>query len=74
MFKKCFQDNIYRGIIDKSLGGAARGIAHIGALKAMEKFDIKPSVILATSAGAIIVAMYTRGLSISEMEDIAEAI
>jgi NTE family protein len=34
-------------------GGGARGIAHLGILKALEEFGIVPSHISGTSAGAI---------------------
>jgi len=48
-------------------GGGARGIAHLGVLKALEEFGIKPSVISGTSAGAIAGAFYARGFSIDEI-------
>ncbi len=44
-------------------GGGARGIAHLGVLKALEERDIKISVISGTSAGAIIGALYSHGYS-----------
>ena len=39
-------------------GGAARGFAHIGVIKALEAQDIVPDVIVGTSAGAVVGAMY----------------
>ena len=42
-------------------GGGARGIAHIGAIKALEEHGIYPSHIAGTSAGAIIGALYAGG-------------
>jgi NTE family protein len=39
-------------------GGGARGIAHLGVLKALEEFGIKPSIISGTSAGAIAGVFY----------------
>ena len=44
-------------------GGGAKGIAHIGVLKAMEEFNLKPQIISGVSAGAIIGAMYADGIS-----------
>jgi NTE family protein len=44
-------------------GGGARGIAHLGVLKALEEFEIKPAVISGCSAGGIIAAMYAAGNS-----------
>ena len=48
-------------------GGGAKGIAHIGVLKAMEEFNLKPQIISGVSAGAIIGAMYADGLSPDEI-------
>lgn len=44
-------------------GGGARGVAHIGVLKALEEHGIRPSVISGTSAGAIVGALYAAGHS-----------
>lgn len=55
-------------------GGAALGLAHVGALKALEKFGVKPDFLSGTSAGSIVGAMYARGLSIAEIEDIVLSI
>lgn len=48
-------------------GGGARGIAHLGIMKALEEFGIKISVISGTSAGAIAGAFYAKGFSIEEI-------
>ena len=42
-------------------GGGARGIAHLGVLKALEKFGIRPDVISGVSAGAIVGGFYAAG-------------
>lgn len=42
-------------------GGGARGFAHIGALRALEEYGIRPNVIAGTSAGSIIAALYADG-------------
>jgi len=44
-------------------GGGARGIAHIGVLKALEEMGVKISVISGTSAGSIAASLYAAGLS-----------
>ncbi|TVZ27553.1 NTE family protein [Gillisia sp. Hel_I_86] len=44
-------------------GGGARGVAHIGALKAFEEYHIEITHISGTSAGAIVGAMYAAGNS-----------
>ncbi|MFT4646017.1 MAG: NTE family protein [Planctomycetota bacterium] len=48
-------------------GGGARGIAQIGAIKALEEFNIFPTHISGTSAGAAIGALYASGASCAEM-------
>jgi len=55
-------------------GGGALGLAHVGALKALEEANVKPAFLSGTSAGSIIGAFYARGLSISEIEDIVLSI
>ncbi len=50
-------------------GGGARGIAHIGVLKALEEAGIVPDIVAGTSAGAIIGALFAAGKSIEEMLD-----
>lgn len=51
--------------------GSARGIAHIGVLKALERAGIRPDVVTGTSMGAVIGAMYAAGKDIAEIERIA---
>ncbi|MEZ7498088.1 patatin-like phospholipase family protein [Flavobacterium sp. Arc3] len=48
-------------------GGGARGIAHLGILKALEEFGVVPTHISGTSAGAIAGAFYAAGYSIPEI-------
>jgi len=55
-------------------GGGARGIGHIGALKAFEELGITPDFIAGTSAGSIVGALYAFGLSAKEIEDIASTL
>lgn len=45
-------------------GGGVRGVAHLGALKAMGEFGIEPTVISGTSAGSLVGAMYSAGHSL----------
>ncbi|MEG0135253.1 MAG: patatin-like phospholipase family protein, partial [Cetobacterium sp.] len=42
-------------------GGGAKGFAHIGVLKALEKNNIKVDYITGTSMGALIGALYSVG-------------
>lgn len=48
-------------------GGGIRGVAHIGALKALEERNIEITQISGSSAGAIIGAMYAGGMSWQEI-------
>lgn len=42
-------------------GGAARGLAHLGVLKVLEREDIYPDMIVGTSAGALMALPYAFG-------------
>lgn len=53
-------------------GGAARGIAHLGILQAMEEAGIRPSVISGVSAGAIVGAFYCSGYPPKKILEIAK--
>jgi NTE family protein len=53
-------------------GGGALGIAHIGALKALQESKIKISYISGTSAGAVVAACWAFGISTDEMIEISK--
>ena len=55
-------------------GGFARGLAHIGILKALEEARVPVNFVAGTSVGAIIGACYCTGLSAAELEEIARAL
>ena len=48
-------------------GGGARGFAHIGVLRALEEYGIKPDIIAGVSAGSVVAAYYAAGFSPEEM-------
>ncbi|MFT7119957.1 MAG: NTE family protein [Neolewinella sp.] len=48
-------------------GGGARGLAHIGVLRALLENDIVPNRLVGVSAGAIVAMLYAAGLSPDEM-------
>lgn len=52
-------------------GGGARGGAHIGVLKVLEREGIKVDYIVGTSVGSLIGALYAGGISAEELENIA---
>jgi NTE family protein len=52
-------------------GGAARGLAHIGVLKALEEQGVQVHAIAGTSMGAVIGGLYAAGYSVDELEKLA---
>ena len=52
-------------------GGGARGLAHIGVLKALEDAGIRPDFLAGTSMGGLIAAGYAAGLSPDDLEQIS---
>ena len=55
-------------------GGAARGLAHVGVLKALEEQGIQIDAIAGTSMGAVIGGLYASGYKIDELEKLAMSI
>lgn len=55
-------------------GGAARGLAHIGVLKALEEQGIRIDAIAGTSMGAVVGGLYASGYKIDELEKLALSI
>lgn len=53
-------------------GGGARGLAHIGLLKALDSAQVRVDYVTGTSMGAIVGAMYAAGYSGREIEHIAQ--
>jgi predicted acylesterase/phospholipase RssA len=50
-------------------GGGARGLAHIGVLKVLEKHGLIPDLIVGASMGGIIGGLYSYGITTDEMEN-----
>ncbi len=55
-------------------GGGARGFAHIGALKAFEEAGVKFDMVVGTSAGALVGALYAAGIKSETMVRYAESL
>lgn len=49
-------------------GGGAKGAAHVGVLKVLEKYQIPVDIIIGTSVGSIVGGMYSIGYSPDEIE------
>jgi NTE family protein len=54
-------------------GGFARGIAHVGVLRAFEKAGVPIHLIAGVSAGAIVASAFASGSSSQEIESVARA-
>lgn len=52
-------------------GGAAKGLAHVGVLKALEENEIPIDYIVGTSMGGIIAGCYAAGMSPDQIENMA---
>ena len=55
-------------------GGAARGLAHIGVLKALDEHGVQIDAIAGTSMGAVIGGLYAAGYSVEELEQLANSL
>jgi NTE family protein len=57
-----------RPVVAYVLGsGAARGFAHVGVLKTLEEHGISPDIIVGTSAGSLVGALYAGGIRGEEL-------
>jgi NTE family protein len=55
-------------------GGGARGAAHVGVLKVLEREQVPICVIAGTSMGAVVGSLYAAGYRADEIEDIMETV
>ena len=54
-------------------GGAARGFAHIGVIQVLEEAGIQPALVVGTSAGSLVGALYASGKGGAELARLADA-
>lgn len=52
-------------------GGAARGFAHIGVIQVLEESGIRPDLVVGTSAGSMVAALYAAGRNGAELGRLA---
>ena len=52
-------------------GGAARGFAHVGVIAVLEEAGIKPQLIVGTSAGSLVAALYASGKTSAQLQQTA---
>lgn len=53
-------------------GGAARGFAHIGVIQVLEENGIRPDLVVGTSAGSLVAALYASGKTGAELGQLAD--
>ncbi|HUG23271.1 patatin-like phospholipase family protein [Piscinibacter sp.] len=53
-------------------GGAARGFAHIGVIQVLEENGIRPDLVVGTSAGSLVAALYASGKSGPALAQLAD--
>ncbi|GEM_PF-452114 len=59
-----------RGIALVLAGGGARGLAHVGFLKALEENNVRVSAIAGTSMGALMAGLYACGYSAEQLDSL----
>jgi NTE family protein len=52
-------------------GGAARGFAHIGVIKALDTNGISPDIVVGTSAGSVVGSLYAAGFGAFDLQKLA---
>lgn len=52
-------------------GGAARGFAHVGVIAVLEESGFKPQLIVGTSAGSLVAAIYASGKTSAQLQQTA---
>jgi NTE family protein len=54
-------------------GGAARGFAHIGVIQVLEESGIQPDLVVGTSAGSLVAALYASGKGGTVLAQLADS-
>ncbi len=52
-------------------GGAARGFAHVGVIAVLEEAGLKPHIVVGTSAGSLVAALYATGKTSAQLQQTA---
>jgi predicted acylesterase/phospholipase RssA len=55
-------------------GGGARGLAHVGGLRALDSLGVRPDLVVGTSMGAIVGAMYASGYSGAQIDSLTRVL
>src|SRR5258708_163335 len=52
-------------------GGAARGFAHVGVIAVLEEAGLRPNLVVGTSAGSLVAALYASGKTSAQLQQTA---
>ena len=55
-------------------GGGAKGLAHIGVLRALDEAGVRPQMIVGTSMGAIVGALAASGFTATELDSLVRSL
>ncbi len=55
-------------------GGGAKGLAHIGVLHVLDSLGVRPDLIVGTSMGAIVGALYASGYTARQIDSLARSL
>ena len=55
-------------------GGGAKGLAHVGVLRVLDSLHVRPDLIVGSSIGAIVGALYASGYSAREIDSLAKLV
>src|SRR5687768_15695004 len=53
-------------------GGAARGFAHVGVIQVLEEAGLRPDLVVGTSAGSLVAALYASGRTGAQLQQVAQ--
>src|SRR5688572_18161834 len=54
-------------------GGAARGFAHVGVIQVLEEAGLRPDLVVGTSAGSLVAALYASGRTGAQLQEVAQS-
>ena len=69
MLKERMNKKLKMGIGIALAGGGLKGLAHIGALKALEELGVKIEYLSGTSSGSIFASFYAMGYTLDEIKE-----
>lgn len=55
-------------------GGGAKGFAHIGVLQTLDSLEIRPDIVIGTSIGSVVGALYASGLTARQIDSLTRAL